>query len=480
MLDTCGRGWGERCATANPDGPCVCSCGGENHGIYAVFKNLDSQPPRIKIPPPSAPGGDDYDTEIILQEDKDWLDTVLGDQAAFVAGLKQLGFNETNVKEGLKHFDEARQLATRGSRVETWSIPTDKRSAFKSFLYSHIAKSRLANWTQILDQRIEHTTTHQVRIPLFKLHSPKVARSKVSYVERQTDSSLAPWSVTVIGTGMGRTRKFALHHKQTFDSANGDCKLISVPVEIKVEKVTTYVLGKMIGQGFRSELVLEGVKRCSNSIDSIPDEECSRELNTTEKFDYEVEFSGDHSNAIHKIEWTETWSDTTEVKLGLKAFKTTIECKSIVQRDREIGLLFELPAGHKYELKKCREVRGVVWTVDRRESDDVAFEHLVTASTNKPVEPVISASAEVSTEEQADAIVAVVEKLGSAAIEQKDDSVIATLAEVSTEQTEPLVAVSHKASYEGRSETGEASRFQELIQMVGDKLSKLWKALTKP
>jgi hypothetical protein len=400
-MSNCGSGWGERCANANPYGDCTCSCGGANHGIYRKFRYIfDAQKTAPTIPPPphGAGGGgdedDDNDGEIIPQPEEDWLDMALRDRAAFAAGLTELGLDEKTVNEGLGRFDKATREAVRGSDVGRWSFRSEEeRAAFRKFIYSHIAKTPIANWLGLLKREVEDAADLKVRIPLFKLHSPKVQGSKVSFVEAGEGSWALPWSITVFGIGTGRTRKFVVKYKRTFDCSNGGCKLIFVPIKLRVEMVATHAGGTVIGRGLRTEMVLERPLKIETGIASLSEEECSRELDAAEDFVYEADFSGDLSDDTHKEEWSLTCSETTETKLGVSALQSSFECRATVTREREIGLAFQLPAGHFYQLKQCREVRGIAWAVDLRRSDDAddapAEQPGAGAPAEQPTAPVI-------------------------------------------------------------------------------------------
>ena len=140
--------------------------------------------------------------------------------------------------------------------------------------------------------------------------------------------------------------------------------MIFVPVTMKVERVATYLRGDLIGRGLRAEMVLEKATRVSNGIETLSEDQCSSELETADDFAYEADYSRDLSHDTHRIEWTGTWSDTTEFKIGLSAFSSKTECNTVITRDKEIGLVFVLPAGHRYQLKQCRKMRGIAWAVD--------------------------------------------------------------------------------------------------------------------
>jgi hypothetical protein len=327
-------------------------------------------PPTPPTPPPEPPPDDDG--EIIPLGSEEWLDRVLRDRVGFAAALVESGLDEETVKDGLKTFDEVTQQAAQAKYPYSTIHNRKDFLAFKERMYARAVKSRLARWAGLFEWRIEETASEIVRIPLFKLHSPKVEGSKVSYFEAGAEggTSAPSWTVKVFGSGMAGSKKFGVKYKNTFVCKNGDCKLIYVPVTMKVEKGATYLRGRFVGRGRRAEMILKYPERVSKCIDSVSEEECSKELNPSEAFDDEFDFSKDTSGDVHKVEWAETWSETTELNLGLTALSSAADIKSVVTREREIGLVFELPAGHKYHLRKCRQVRGVSWAVDLQPTAD--------------------------------------------------------------------------------------------------------------
>lgn len=353
-MATCSRGWGRRCPEATGEN-CVCACGGANHGTFGRPRQTQTSPPVYPppAPPPPPPNGDDG--EIVPVEQREWLDIVLTDREAFTRGLRESGLAADIIKEDLRRFDEAK-LELRGVlTAQGLARPIEAEASFRS---------KLEFWLGLRKRRVEDSTSLPVKIPLFKLHSPKVQGSKVSYIESKTETTSGHWSVTIFGTGMGRSQSFTVKYRNTFDSSNGDCKLIFVPVTMKVELIATYQFGECIGRGLRTELILEKRAKFSKGIDSIPEGECSQGLDTTVGDEPEFDFSGDSSSAIHKVDWAAVWDDTLEAKFGLDAFKLRAEFRTTITRTQEIGLTCELPAGHKYRLRRFQNERGITWEVN--------------------------------------------------------------------------------------------------------------------
>lgn len=338
----CSRGWGRRCPEAT--GPtCVCACGGVNHGT-------GPHPPQP--PPPSPPKHNDG--EIIPIEQLEWLDIVLTDRAAFTEGLRELGLAENIINEDVRRFDEA-SLEWKDSTTRGFARPNEAKASFRA---------KLGAWLGLREYRVEASTTVPSKIRLFQLHSPKVQGSKVSYIESKVETTLSHWAVTIFGTGMGKTRSFIVKFGQTFNSSNGDCKLIFVPVSMKVELVATYQKGKCIGRGLRTEMILKEKEEFGKGIDSIPEAEFLKGWDTAVGHETVFDFSGDATSAIHKVEYAAIWDDTLESKFGLDAFTFSTENRTTITRKQEIGLTCELPAGHKYRLRRFQKERGITWEVN--------------------------------------------------------------------------------------------------------------------
>jgi len=374
-MATCSRGWGRRCPEST--GPvCVCACGGANHGNPAA--RTGSAPVRTGSYPSgtsgtSGPGStsssstEPHDGEIVPTETKDWLDTVLDDRDAFYETLQELGLNEEAISEDLKLLDVMPKPGVVLKSADVWKHFHNTRlitfvEPSARYDVSWSLRDLLKVWLGLRKYVVENSTLEPVNIPLFKLHSPKVPGSKTSYIESQTDVASGAWSVTVAGTGMGKTKSFGVKYTNQFDSTDGDCKLIYVPITVKIELVATYEGKKFIGRGLRTEVILKPGK-FNKGITSRPEAECAGKLRPTADDSEEFDYSTDRSTAVHKGSWTGTWEENLEGKLGLTAFNLGAEIKTAISRTQEISIAFELPAGHKYKLRQLRPERGISWEV---------------------------------------------------------------------------------------------------------------------
>lgn len=352
-MASCSRGWGTRCPEAT--GPkCVCACGGANHGTYFHTPTVRTIPPGPERWNPPPPPTKDHDGEITPLEQREWLDIVLTDRAAFTKGLRELGLAGDTINEDVRRFDEA-SLEWKDSTTRGLARPNEANANFRA---------KLGAWLGLREHRVEAITTVPAKISLFKLHSPKVQGSKVSYIESKTETTLGHWAVTIFGTGMGKTRSFIVRFRNTFDSSNGDCKLIFVPVSMKVELIATYQKGKCIGRGLRTEMILKEQEELGKAIESMPEAEFLKDLDTAVGVETIFDFSGDSSSAIHKADCAAIWDDTLAGKFGLDAFKFSTENRTTITRTQEIGLTCELPAGHKYWLRRFQKERGITWEVN--------------------------------------------------------------------------------------------------------------------
>jgi len=224
-------------------------------------------------------------------------------------------------------------------------------------------------------RRIEHwlkghefvETAHRdetVEVPIFQLHCPSVAKCEVSYTETVETAGEAAWTIEVAGTGMGATNSFKLSRSATFTSKPGDCKLVFVPVKVRVSEISVFDRDKnLLGKGHQIESYRDQKSFRSPGLRSLGPGCCSGEAppqsDEPDRFHLQDDTPGNVS------EFNRSWeaSSKLDVSIGLDAFDVKLKTSVSIANGRALKLTFKLAGGHLYLLWPCSDAYGIRWEV---------------------------------------------------------------------------------------------------------------------
>ena len=348
------------------------------------------------------------DGRIIPIKRTEWNEKILRDDKEFERGFRELGLDPEIVQGDLKAYWEATSPLrvpprTRG-RVAFGSH--EGREAWIQRRWKEKAESAKNGLKKLLrkrEYRIEDSVIAQVKVPLFRLHSPKVKGSKVIYEEAQSKETEVTWAVTILGTGMGATQSFGVRYAASFESTNGICKLIFAPVSIQVSLIGVYQRGKCLAKGLRTEMIGEkNETKINRGIAQLPEGACLQSIGNGEDVrtienrrdaphiwgrffrklrkllpvvatataipgapDVEVfPLLEDFTDSIATYERSWMSDDNYEVNLGVEGFNMKASSRADITLKRAISLKFELPAGHNYRLRFLKDMHGLAWIVE--------------------------------------------------------------------------------------------------------------------
>jgi hypothetical protein len=209
---------------------------------------------------------------------------------------------------------------------------------------------------------VESTAKKQMEVPLFLLRSPDVRGSKVTYSEALSEGTEGTWGVKILGTGMGGTTAFKVQHSATFESSDGDAKLIFVPVTLVVSKVAVYKKGKFLSRGLRCEMEKPDRTKPFNKRVSL----IAPQIAATQLTRANIEgkcFPAAWRTVIQQSDLQPGVAriDQCGSNFRNRAFDLATTTKAAIKQERKVTISFELPGGHDYRLKPLADSHGIWW-----------------------------------------------------------------------------------------------------------------------
>ena len=231
------------------------------------------------------------------------------------------------------------------------------------------ATSQLRNIVRRRTRKVDATGSARVEIPLFKLHSPLVPGSKVTWQETTAETKGGSWSVTIFGTGMGADQTFKVMLRRAYSNQDGEYDLIFASVKMRWWLVSLYERSKKGKQGELISSALEA--EVDPDVRRHPLGRGARPLSEAELLE-DMKFVLEPPLAKLELEqanrpWTDTytWEKESEVdvRLGVPKLGIVGAVRAKVRPQRAVELTFELPGGHEYWLLSLAKAPGIVCKV---------------------------------------------------------------------------------------------------------------------
>ena len=300
--------------------------------------------------------GPPYPGTITPLEEVSWWIGAARSKDRFVRTLRALGLSSEAIEEETKRYaDGVESVLATGKPIEF------VRNWFRDFL----SRRRL----EVVESKMI-----EIQVPLFKLHSPAVHGSRVTYQESDASVTGRGWTVTILGAGTGSDRKFEVQYTATFRSENGGYELVFAPVPVRVDRVRVYERGDVCGEGIRSAVELSSKAHLNKALKTLTARDLRRDSELTDPDEERFQLGRSTSNSAT---YTWRWAELTafRLQLGAQVFGMQAVIPADVQRAHELVLTFELPCGHDYGMRRLRDEHGFVWRVDheqpRMRSDNV-------------------------------------------------------------------------------------------------------------
>jgi hypothetical protein len=259
---------------------------------------------------------------------RDWAEDIIEEPPLARRGLEELGYPERSIREFLAEYS---RLLDTGLPEQTLVVRINQLLTRHRTVERRVVRERL-------------------RVPLFRFAAPRVAGAKVAYSEGSTTRRKDGWWARIFGIGTGGSQEITYHTEHCYTATNGECKLVFVPIPLRIAEVDVYQGDRKVGEGLRAQVELpkaknkswtagRGVKAlkrgdCPGLDPGVPDE----------MFDYSLAADAGEPTRVRR-----TWAVNVdrEVFLGLsKVFGAEVRAR--VGRERGMGVDLELPSGYDY------------------------------------------------------------------------------------------------------------------------------------
>jgi len=294
--------------------------------------------------------GPPYRWRIQIGTPRTWYESSLLNRASYRHHLGGLGFSRREISTELQRYCRHDFPLS----ADTWAaLSTQEKTDWKTRFLTFFGLYKC----ELLEQ-----TELKIDIPIFRLHSPAVEKSKVTFEMAHTDTTADAWSVTVMGCGTGHSQEFRLTNKSEFSSEGGDCKLVCLPVTLRLTRLNLYRRGNYLrtvlrvepSPDYRREIMNEGV-RPQPAGACLP---ASCAIIAPAQV-YPLADESPRSLAKYTRQWES--EAKKEFSAGVEALGLKGLCQATVRRRSAITLTIHLPGGHDYRMYPLQEPDGLVW-----------------------------------------------------------------------------------------------------------------------
>lgn len=235
-----------------------------------------------------------------------------------------------------------------------------------SAVESSSGSSRLGKLKQLikrLEFKEEDTRIVPVKVPLFRLHSPSVQGAKAIYRETHTKKTERGWFITVFGQGTGPDDTVQVVYDPPFESIDGECRQVYVPLELQVKSIAVYQSGELVGRGVR--LAVQGIQDeqvlRKRGCDLLEAEQCTDGLaGPVSKRSYNRKNEPKPGTESFSHLWGNHVVDSIELET-IRVFNTPITPLAQLEHYHKLDLEFKLPGKQNYILRYNNS--GLQWTV---------------------------------------------------------------------------------------------------------------------
>ena len=196
-----------------------------------------------------------------------------------------------------------------------------------------------------------------LRLPLFLLSAPAVAGCSAEFTSETRKEGKTSWSLTIAGTGLGGEGKVAVTTSATFEAANGQRKVIFLPVTVMLETVVLTEPGAAPVRRHRIDLAgLLEQDPAPGSLLLAPDA-----LPPLGPFVRTYSLADDASGTIAEYRETYTQASVAKLEVGVKTHGVELGLTSEATMQTSVGLKLKLRSGLDYRLHGALEGDGLLW-----------------------------------------------------------------------------------------------------------------------
>lgn len=263
-----------------------------------------------------------------------WPEEVQDEPQLLERGLRELGWPEREIVEFSDRVDARAPLVVDG-------------------LAARIRRALGMYHTEAVSER-----TVTIHVPVFRFGTPRINGARVVYEEAETTARGRGIVLKVFGVGTGASTTLAVERTNVYVAEAGDCKVVYIPIQMRLSRVRTVRRRMFVGEGTRAEVVIPkaGPRQMlrGRGCMTLRRHGCTEPGVGTPEDQIAHDFSRDASGAVHEITRSWTVDYTEEIAL---AFRGTVEIGPRVKSMRKsaVTVSMMLPAGHEYRMSIYRD-----------------------------------------------------------------------------------------------------------------------------
>jgi hypothetical protein len=297
---------------------------------------------------------------------RDWEELALEKRTRFSSDLRGMGLPPMLIGQGLKVRDAATAEVSKAV-ADFWRhhgvkyIQTPPEVEREVDLVYDSARSqawaRLRDWLAGRAIEVESRVPVDLRLPLFLLSAPGARGCSAEFTSGTGHEGNIGWSLTIAGTGLGGEGNVAVSTSATFEAANGQRKVIFLPVTVVLE---TLVLSERSGAPlhlYRIDIAgLDEQDPAPGSLSLAPDTEPP-----LGSFVKTYPLAGDTSGTITTFGYEYRRGKAGKLTVGVTTHDVELGLTAESRMQSAVGLKFKLRSGLDYRLHKTLEGNRVLW-----------------------------------------------------------------------------------------------------------------------
>lgn len=272
--------------------------------------------------------GPPYPPSYSAAEVTEWAEEALENSSLVRRGLSEMAWDEQSIEEFL-----ARYTALRNSNLP-------RRTTI----------DRIRQLLRLRTTIEESVTEEWINVPLYRFGAPSVEGAVVEYSEGESSTEGSGWNLKVFGIGTGNTTTLIVNKSRTFVASSGACKLVFVPIKLRVATVAIEDRGHPVKRGIRAQVAplpeSGDIHLLRRGCKTLPADACSDGPKADTEL-FECILSGDRSGDTHRDRRSWDTDVARDVSVSLGKF-VDVSALVRIRRTRRLELGFVLPAGRDY------------------------------------------------------------------------------------------------------------------------------------